>query len=117
MSSSSWADEVADEPETGNLDLLADALLAALHEQPADISTSKLGRGWRASSLLAKTATTLAGGRLRGLMSGDADAILKLSQTRGAERMVQALGQMKGLAMKVGQMLSYVDHASGDPSL
>src|SRR2546426_867752 len=49
--------------------------------------------------------------RLRGVLAAESerDAIQARVQQAAARRLVQRLGKMKGLSMKLAQMLSYVD--------
>jgi predicted unusual protein kinase regulating ubiquinone biosynthesis (AarF/ABC1/UbiB family) len=63
-----------------------------------DLPTSRLGRLGRLGALAARAGA----GRLRAALGGDSAAGV-------ANAAAQALGAMRGLAMKVGQMASYVD--------
>ena len=72
-------------------------LLARLMSQPGkDVPTGLLGRVRRTASAALRTGTSVL------LESGKLDA-------RTAERLALSLGELKGIAMKVGQILSYVD--------
>ncbi len=91
-----------------------DAVVDALHEMLRDSaqgepSTSALGRTLKLSGLAARTASTLAGARLRRAMAKEPGALMQRGHLRAAERLVTGLGEMKGLAMKAGQMASYID--------
>jgi predicted unusual protein kinase regulating ubiquinone biosynthesis (AarF/ABC1/UbiB family) len=65
----------------------------------SDLPTSRLGRFARLAAL-----TTRAGAGQIASALGSADAQAKVAATA-----VEALGQMRGLALKLGQMASYVD--------
>ncbi|MDQ3266728.1 MAG: AarF/ABC1/UbiB kinase family protein [Myxococcota bacterium] len=83
-------------------------LLAALSEgEGAPLPTSALGRMRRTATAAARAGTSHLLGRLRGRPEADAEAI---------QRLVLSLGQLKGVAMKMGQILSYID-ASTPPEL
>jgi predicted unusual protein kinase regulating ubiquinone biosynthesis (AarF/ABC1/UbiB family) len=73
-------------------------------------SGSVLGRALRVSAITARSVTALASSRLRQTVAKHPEALRRVAHSRSAEQIVQGLGEMKGLAMKVGQMLSYVDH-------
>jgi len=81
-----------------------DAIRDRLVGQTAKLPVSVLGR-------LGKTALT--GARGGGLMLfrdlGAGDRELSDSDIEALTRFVQTLGQMKGIAMKFGQILSYID--------
>src|ERR671939_1184266 len=75
------------------------------------IPTSRVGRTARIGGLAASQAVRQAGtmatniGRTR----EGKDAALERRQIEAAEQIVAALGTMKGAAMKVGQVLSFLD--------
>lgn len=74
------------------------ARLSAEAEKP--IPTSALGRLRRTASAALRTGAGLAAYRLRGRERIDAQVI---------ERLVMSMGELKGIAMKLGQLLSYMD--------
>ena len=68
------------------------------------IRTGRLGRGLPLAGLAARQAA----GRVAGKLTRDEQK--KLDRfTREAERYVAVLGDMKGVAMKAGQLLSFLD--------
>jgi predicted unusual protein kinase regulating ubiquinone biosynthesis (AarF/ABC1/UbiB family) len=71
------------------------------------IKTGRLGRGLPLAGLAARQAL----GRAAGKLSRDEQKQLDRF-TREAERYVAVLGDMKGVAMKVGQLVSFLDAAS-----
>ncbi|MCC6527406.1 MAG: hypothetical protein IT373_32460 [Polyangiaceae bacterium] len=78
---------------------LARALIARLATETGAVPTSALGRLGRTAGAF------LRGGRaVLGRKDGAVDAA-------GVERLVRSLGELKGVAMKMGQILSYVDDA------
>lgn len=80
---------------------MAKELEAVLAAETAAVPTGRLGRLWRMGRTGAQVGLSLLG---RGPGKAQSEAITR------------ALGELKGLAMKVGQMLSYVD-ASVPPEL
>jgi len=79
---------------------------------PSDrLPTSRLQRSSRVGRLAATEAARQAGTRAANLVRTDAAAREALGQRQleTAERLVAALGTMKGAAMKVGQVLSFLD--------
>ncbi len=66
------------------------------------VSTSRLTRGLELGRLAARIGTRQA--LIRGGANADA------SHHKSAEAMLEALGQMRGLALKLGQMISYADN-------
>lgn len=81
---------------------------AALKTGEAKFSTSSLGRFAKLSGLMARTGSAAAGDKLRRLLGADGD-VTSLLRSEAAHRLAAGLGEMKGLAMKIGQMMSYVD--------
>jgi predicted unusual protein kinase regulating ubiquinone biosynthesis (AarF/ABC1/UbiB family) len=77
------------------------ALLARIAQRAAPVPTTALGRMRRTAGAALRAAASAArrGGGLAGL---DEVAI---------ERLVESLGELKGIAMKMGQILSYIDDA------
>jgi len=76
-------------------------LLARLSAQSGKpIPTSALGRLRRTTTALVRTGAGLVAGRVRGRQGIDAQVI---------ERLILSMGELKGIAMKMGQVLSYMD--------
>jgi predicted unusual protein kinase regulating ubiquinone biosynthesis (AarF/ABC1/UbiB family) len=76
-------------------------LLARLSaESGRPISTSALGRLRRTATVAVRTGAGLLVGRLGGQEGLNSQAI---------ERLVLSMGELKGIAMKAGQILSYMD--------
>ncbi|MEO8182341.1 MAG: AarF/ABC1/UbiB kinase family protein [Deltaproteobacteria bacterium] len=76
-------------------------LLARLSAQSGKpIATSALGRLRRTTTAAVRTGVGLVVGRLRGRDGVDAQVI---------ERLILSMGELKGIAMKMGQILSYMD--------
>ncbi|MHB1847013.1 MAG: ABC1 kinase family protein [Deltaproteobacteria bacterium] len=77
------------------------------------LATSALTRGFRASLAGAGAAARLGGGALQKLVASSeaAQAIDLRTRAALANRLKEELGQMKGLAMKAGQVASYMDFA------
>lgn len=80
------------------------ALREALRRSERPVPAAGLGRLWRTGRSAAGMAAAVLGGRLRGRGDGLAAADLE-----AVVRMVTQLGELKGVAMKVGQILGYVD--------
>ncbi|HVM15103.1 MAG TPA: AarF/ABC1/UbiB kinase family protein [Egibacteraceae bacterium] len=78
---------------------------------PRRVPRSDLGgrsqRGAQLAKLSASTSAGFLASRLRGLREGDAADLRFHAQT--AEKVLELLGSMKGAAMKVGQIASFVD--------
>ncbi len=82
----------------------------------ANLPSSWLGRNTRLLGLAAKIARKLASGSFQQLLNKSGEkglaAVLDLTTQEGlADDLTAALGAMKGLAMKAGQVMSYVDFA------
>ncbi len=77
------------------------------------LATSALSRGLRGSMAGAGAAARLAGGALQKLVSSSETAQAIDARTRAvlASRLRDELGELKGLAMKAGQLASYMDFA------
>jgi len=79
-------------------------------KRDADASPAPLGSRVQRGASLARLSTSTGAGylssRLRGLVDDDADERFHLAT---AERMLELLGSMKGAAMKLGQLASFVD--------
>jgi predicted unusual protein kinase regulating ubiquinone biosynthesis (AarF/ABC1/UbiB family) len=95
MTPSGHADDEADDVA---------ALLARFREEDVAVPTGRLSRLWRTGRSAAGMARAVLGGARRargeGLAAADRAAIVKLT-TR--------LGELKGITMKLGQILGYID--------
>src|SRR5580658_1952208 len=83
-----------------------------LHNIPSDrIPTSRVGRTAKVGRLAAGQAIRQAGTRAANVArSKDGrEAALERRHIEAAEQIVAALGTMKGAAMKVGQVMSFLD--------
>lgn len=72
------------------------------------VGTSRIGRAFKMGKLAASSGTKLAMSKAKGLLGGEG----KLSKADGvalALEMVETFSELRGVAMKIGQMLSYVD--------
>ena len=80
---------------------------------PGWLDTSPLSRGLELTVSALELSAHWAWLGLRGMLAadGERDAIQARVQQAAARRLVQRLGKMKGLSMKLAQMLSYVDPA------
>jgi len=97
--------------------------LAEIYEQnlgmldpPTDPGLKKINSSWvartaRASTTTARIVGRLAGSSLQSLITANARAteIEAATQVAIAGDLVQAVGEMKGVALKLGQMASYMD--------
>lgn len=80
------------------------------HGTAGGVPRGRFGRAARLGGLAGHTVATRARTRVHQARGGDAaEAAERASQERLAERYAAALGEMKGAAMKVGQILSFVD--------
>lgn len=79
---------------------LRDKLLGAASARPA----TGLARLWKTGRSAAGMASAVLGGRFRGRGDG-----LEAADLDAVARLVERLGELKGVAMKAGQILSYVD--------
>jgi transcriptional regulator with XRE-family HTH domain len=99
--------------------------LMGLYESAAGLAPGEDGPpGWLETSPLSRALELTASALelsahwvwmgLRGMLAGDADRdeVRARVQQAAARRLVQRLGKMKGLSMKLAQMLSYVDPRS-----
>ena len=73
-----------------------------------DITTSALGRFMKVGGLVGRVGVSMLGQQAAGLLRDGPTAQLKKGENmvRNAARIAETLGEMKGAAMKVGQMLS-----------
>jgi predicted unusual protein kinase regulating ubiquinone biosynthesis (AarF/ABC1/UbiB family) len=83
-----------------NLGRVRELLARLSSESGTEIPTSAFGRLRRTATAAVRTGAGLAVGRLRGREDIDAQLI---------ERLVLSMGELKGVAMKIGQILSYMD--------
>ena len=84
--------------------------MADADEESSGPTQSRLGRTIKLARLAGHTSAHLAMGMATRAVGGEADTEERLEQHRRmATRAVEILGGMKGLAMKAGQVLSYVD--------
>src|SRR5918997_4296156 len=76
-----------------------------------DIPTGRVKRTAKVGSVLGASGAKYAGTRARNLVRSKEEATQALDQSHleAAERMVDALGTMKGAAMKIGQLASFID--------
>lgn len=83
------------------------------HEGLRGLSTSRWGRSTKLTLGLLSGATSLAGTGLGGLLSfdGNGGSLRHTTQVAVARRIAGTLGELKGLSMKIGQMVSYLDFA------
>ena len=87
-------------------------------EPPAAPGLKKINGSWsdrtlRTSATTAQIVSRLAGSSLRSLLVANARAaeIKAATQVAIAQQLVELLGDLKGLLMKLGQMVSYLDFA------
>jgi predicted unusual protein kinase regulating ubiquinone biosynthesis (AarF/ABC1/UbiB family) len=75
------------------------------------IPTGRVQRTAKVGTVLGTSGAKYAGTRARNLVRSKEDATQALdkSHLEAAERMVDALGSMKGAAMKIGQLASFID--------
>ena len=76
-----------------------------------EIPTSRVQRTAKVGSVVGASGAKYAGTRARNLVRSKEEAAQALdrSHLEAAERMVDALGSMKGAAMKIGQLASFID--------
>jgi predicted unusual protein kinase regulating ubiquinone biosynthesis (AarF/ABC1/UbiB family) len=70
----------------------------------AMIPTSRFGRLWRTGHAAASLLTSTLGARFRG-----GDDVMSDADLHAIGRLVSRLGELKGVAMKAGQILGYID--------
>ncbi len=73
------------------------------------IATGRLGRAMRLGSLAVSGGARLAVGKARQLLGGEGPALSREGGLALASQMLATFSELRGVAMKVGQMLSYVD--------
>lgn len=81
-----------------------------LQEGEGRVSTSPVGRFARMTGVMARTGSALAVDRVRRMVGANGDAS-SAARRLTAQQLASSLGEMKGLAMKIGQMMSYVDRS------
>jgi predicted unusual protein kinase regulating ubiquinone biosynthesis (AarF/ABC1/UbiB family) len=86
--------------ERDNLERVRELLARLSAQSGTQIPTSALGRLRRTATAAVRTGAGLVVGRLRGHEGIDAEVV---------ERLVLSMGELKGIAMKMGQILSYMD--------
>jgi predicted unusual protein kinase regulating ubiquinone biosynthesis (AarF/ABC1/UbiB family) len=86
-------------------DPVARLLSRLLEAETSTVPTSTVGRLGRTAWAAARAGTGALIGRIRSGSAGGPDA----ADLETLERLVLSLGNLKGVAMKVGQILSYVD--------
>ncbi len=76
-----------------------------------DIPTGRIRRTAKVAQVIGTSGAGYAGARARSMGRGSdrKDAELERAHMETAERMVDALGNMKGAAMKIGQFASFID--------
>jgi predicted unusual protein kinase regulating ubiquinone biosynthesis (AarF/ABC1/UbiB family) len=79
---------------------VSDVLRATLLQSEKSVPASRLGRLWR----FGRSAAGMAGAVLGGKKSGPTERELK-----DMARLVSRVGELKGVAMKIGQIFSYMD--------
>lgn len=77
---------------------------ARLLDTEREIPTARLSRLWRTGRSAGALAAATLGSRLRGRGGG-----LAAADVEDVARLVERLGELKGVAMKVGQILGYID--------
>lgn len=88
---------------------MTDDLVERLRREGAAVPRTGLARLWKTGRAAAKTGASVLGGGFRG--RGDGLAAARLEDI---EKLVVSLGELKGIAMKAGQILSYVDPTLSD---
>jgi predicted unusual protein kinase regulating ubiquinone biosynthesis (AarF/ABC1/UbiB family) len=85
--------------------------MARERDVDGDIPTGRVQRTAKVGSVLGASGAKYAGTRARNLVRSKESAAeaLDRSHMEAAERMVDALGTMKGAAMKIGQLASFID--------
>jgi len=96
--------------ESGRADA-PDPTVDGTEEQAGEIPGGRVGRSARLGSVMGRQATRYAGTRAANLTRSSEKAQAKLDDRHleSALKMVSVLGEMKGAAMKIGQMASFID--------
>jgi predicted unusual protein kinase regulating ubiquinone biosynthesis (AarF/ABC1/UbiB family) len=87
-------------------DDLIEAMRARFLDEEAAVPTGRWSRLWRTGRSAAGMATAVLGGQLRGRGNG-----LSAVELEAVATLTARLGELKGVAMKVGQILGYIDHS------
>ncbi len=91
-----------------------DADLRELLERQAEkqaeaVATGRLGRAFKLGSLAMSAGAKLAAGKARKLLGGEGPMLSRAEGLALASQMLTTFSELRGVAMKLGQMLSYVD--------
>jgi predicted unusual protein kinase regulating ubiquinone biosynthesis (AarF/ABC1/UbiB family) len=88
-----------------------DTVPPGMARRDEEIPTGRVQRTAKVGSVIGTSGAKYAGTRARNLVRSKEDAAeaLDRSHLEAAERMVEALGTMKGAAMKIGQLASFID--------
>src|SRR5918999_5053352 len=110
----SWALSVGRPPSAMRLASVASLLLSSKVVAPKDdssIPTGRLRRTAEVGSVVGAQGARYAGTRAANLARSKEEAAdaLERRHLEAAERMVETLGRMKGAAMKIGQLASFID--------
>lgn len=93
-----------DSSRSGKNDPAAQALRDRFARSETQVPTSRLSRLWRTG----RGAAGLAGAVLRGRLHGEGEGVTG-RDLEAVARLTARLGELKGITMKAGQMLGYVD--------
>jgi predicted unusual protein kinase regulating ubiquinone biosynthesis (AarF/ABC1/UbiB family) len=91
-----------------------ESLEKALGAQTERISTSRVGRAVKLTAFAAKTGKTAFVGKMREAIVGPGSKAKAVEEAWSAEvaaEMLQTFAELRGVTMKLGQMLSYLDDA------
>src|SRR3954452_3289156 len=85
--------------------------MARQREDEEDIPTGRVQRTAKVGTVIGASGAKYAGTRARNLVRSKEDAAEAIDKRHleTAEKMVDALGQLKGAAMKIGQLASFID--------
>lgn len=86
---------------------LEDRVRRILDRSGEELSTGRIGRAFRMGKLAASAGSRVVSDRAKALLSKDPSA--KSDGVELALELVESLADLRGVAMKVGQMLSYID--------
>jgi predicted unusual protein kinase regulating ubiquinone biosynthesis (AarF/ABC1/UbiB family) len=81
----------------------------ALGRSVERITTGRFGRAFKLGSLAASGGARVAMGRARQMLGRDGPTLSRDEGVALATQMLETFSELRGIAMKVGQMLSYVD--------
>ena len=82
---------------------------ASPRDEQRRISTSRANRTLKAAAISARLATAAIKSRAADVMERHFRASADSTESRMAASVLESMGEMKGLVMKLGQVLSYVD--------